>query len=268
MMDKLMDAKKSERMPLLFVGHGSPMNAIDANSFTKTLNTLGAKLPKPRAILVISAHWMTRGTFVTEMARPKTIHDFGGFPKALFEVQYPAPGSPELAKLVRETVLNPKVSSDLDEWGLDHGTWSVLRHMYPQADVPVVQLSLNIQESPEYHKKLGSQLSTLRDHGVLILGSGNLVHNLRTIKWEPGAEAYDWALEFDSWIKKKLVEGDFKSTLFDFHQTQAGKLSVPTMEHYYPLHYILGAADKKHELRFEYEEMQNGSISMRSFSLS
>lgn len=258
----------SKRMPVLFIGHGSPINAIDTNPYTKTLNALGENLPRPRAILVVSAHWMTEGTWVTEMSKPKTIHDFYGFPQALFDVQYPAPGSPEVAKLVRETVRDPKVHGDKEMWGLDHGTWSVLRHLYPKADIPVLQLSLNMEQPPEYHAKLGRELSALRDEGVLILGSGNLVHNLRTIKWEPGAEAYDWAIEFDEWLKKKLIERDFKSVLDDFHSTRAGKLSIPTLEHYYPLHYVLGASNEKDELKFEYEEMQNGSISMRSFSLS
>jgi 4,5-DOPA dioxygenase extradiol len=267
MIQKLMDGPNSERMPVFFIGHGSPMNAIDVNPYTKNLNVLGEKIPRPRAILVVSAHWMTEGSWVTEMPNPKTIHDFYGFPQALFDVQYPAPGSPETAQLIRETVQNPKVHGDMEMWGLDHGTWSVLRHLYPKADIPVLQLSLYMEQGPEYHFKLGQELSKLRDKGILILGSGNLVHNLRTIRWEPNAKPFDWALEYDEWLKTKLSEKDFASVLYQFHQTQAGKLSIPTMEHYYPLHYVLGAADPKDELRFEYEEMQNGSISMRSFSL-
>ncbi len=265
MLNQLMDGPKSGRMPLLFIGHGSPMNALATNPYTQALSALGANLPRPRAILVISAHWMSEGSWVTAMANPKTIHDFYGFPQALFDVQYPAPGSPEIAKLVGEA--DPKIHGDQEMWGLDHGTWSVLRHMYPQADIPVLQLSLDMRQPPEYHIQLGKQLSKLRDQGVLILGSGNLVHNLRTIRWEPQAPVYEWATEFDEWLKNKLAARDFTAVLNDFHKSQAGKLSVPTLEHYYPLHYILGAADKKDELRFEYEEMQNGSISMRSFSL-
>ncbi len=180
----------TERIPVLFIGHGSPMNAIEINNYTKTLNALGKNLPKPKAILMVSAHWMTEGTYITEMQKPKTIHDFYGFPQKLFDVQYPAPGSPEIAKLVQETVLDPKVHGDKEMWGLDHGTWSVLRHMYPDADVPVMQLSIYMAQPPEYHVKLGQQLSKLRDQGVLILGSGNLVHNLRQIKWEPNECAY------------------------------------------------------------------------------
>lgn len=257
----------TERMPVLFIGHGSPMNAIEINNYTKTLNALGKNLPKPKAILMVSAHWMTEGTYITEMQNPKTIHDFYGFPQKLFDVQYPAPGSPEIAKLVQETVLDPKVHGDKEMWGLDHGTWSVLRHMYPDADIPVMQLSIYMAQPPEYHVKLGQQLSKLRDQGVLILGSGNLVHNLRQIKWEPNAQPFDWAIEFDQWLKEKLVDRDFKAVQNDFHKTKAGKLSVPTLDHYLPLHYILGAADSRDELKFEYEEMQNGSISMRSFRL-
>ena len=257
----------TDRMPVLFIGHGSPMNAIEINTYTKTLNALGKNLPKPKAILMVSAHWMTEGTFITEMQNPKTIHDFYGFPQKLFDVQYPAPGSPEIAKLIQETALDPKVHGDKEMWGLDHGTWSVLRHMYPNADIPVMQLSLYMAQPPEYHVKLGQQLSKLRDQGVLILGSGNLVHNLRQIKWDPNAQPFNWAVEFDQWLKERLVDRDFKSVQNDFHKTKAGQLSVPTLDHYLPLHYILGAADSRDELKFEYEEMQNGSISMRSFRL-
>lgn len=267
MIDQLLDTPLTERMPLLFIGHGSPMNAIDTNNYTKTLNALGKSLPTPKVILVVSAHWMTEGSWVTEMAKPKTIHDFYGFPQALFDVQYPAPGSPETAKLIQDMTTHPKVHGDKEMWGLDHGTWSVLRHLYPEANIPVLQLSIYMAQPPDYHVKLGQELSKLRDKGILILGSGNLVHNLRQIRWEPDAKPYDWAVEFDEWLKKKLVERDFKSVLTDFHTTTAGKLSVPTLDHYYPLHYILGAATDRDELKFEYEELQNGSISMRSLRL-
>ena len=264
-----MDAVKSStgRMPVLFIGHGSPMNAIETNAYTRTLNALGEKLPRPSAVLVVSAHWLTDGSWVTEMAAPKTIHDFYGFPKALFEVQYPAPGSPNTAHQIKNMISRPLIQGDVDKWGLDHGTWSVLRHIYPKADVPVLQFSLDMSMPPEYHIELGRQLSALRNQGVLILGSGNLVHNLRQIRWEPNAKPFDWALEFDDWINKKLADRDFQTVLYDFHQTAAGKLSVPTLDHYLPLHYVLGAANDDDELKFEYQEMQNGSISMRSFRL-
>lgn len=268
MFEKLKEGPKSEKMPVLFFGHGSPMNAIAVNPFTKALNALGLNLPKPRAILVISAHWMTEGSWITEMPQPKTIHDFYGFPQALFDVQYPAPGSPETSKMIRETIEHPKIHADREMWGLDHGTWSVLRHIYPKADIPVLQLSIHMEKPDAYHIELGKELSKLRDKGILIIGSGNLVHNLGTIRWEPNAKPYDWAIEFDEWLKTKLQNKDFSSVLNDYHKTQAGKLSIPTMEHYYPLHYVLGTADKSDNLKFEYEELQNGSISMRSFSLA
>lgn len=254
------------RMPVLFIGHGSPMNAIDDNGYTRAVRKLGANLPRPKAILVISAHWMTEGTWITAMEKPKTIHDFYGFPQALFDVQYPAPGSPEIAKLIRESVPDPKIHADTEMWGLDHGAWSVLRHLYPQADVPVMQLSLHMEQPAEYHFQLGRQLARLRDEGVLLLGSGNLVHNLRRIRWEAHVQPFDWAVEFDEWIKEKITQRDFAALMRDFRSTEAGRLSVPTLEHYLPLLYVLGAADEKDELRFEYEELQNGSISMRSFS--
>ena len=267
MLNKIINGPNTEKLPILFIGHGSPMNAIDDNQYTKTLNALGKSLPKPKAILVISAHWMTKGTWVTEMAKPKTIHDFYGFPKELFEVQYPAPGSPETAHLIREMITQPEIKGDTENWGLDHGTWSVLRHLYPEANIPVLQLSLDISQPPEYHVQLGQQIAKLREKGVLILGSGNLVHNLRQIRWEPDAKPYEWAVEFDEWLKQKLISRDFKSVLNDFHNSNAGKLSIPTLEHYFPIHYILGASNEKDELKFEFEEMQNGSISMRSFRL-
>ncbi len=267
MAHSLFDQRKTEKMPVLFIGHGSPMNAIIDNPYTQALNRLGQTFPRPTAILVISAHWMSEGTWVTEMPKPKTIHDFYGFPQALFDIQYPAPGSPELAQLVQDTVIDPKVNLDTEMWGLDHGTWAVLRHMYPKADIPVVQLSIYMEQPPEYHVKVGQQLAKLRERGVLILGSGNLVHNLRQIRWEAGAAPHDWALEFDEWLKQKLENRDFDSVLNKFHETEAGRLSIPTMEHYYPIHYVLGAADKTDKLSFVYEELQNGSISMRSVQL-
>lgn len=243
------------------------MNALANNTFTTTLKKLGQELPKPRVILMVSAHWMTKGTWVTGMKTPKTIHDFHGFPQELFDIQYSAPGSPEMAKLIRDTILDPPIQVDFENWGLDHGVWSILRHLYPQANIPVIQLSLDVHQPPEYHLKIGREISKFREQGVLIIGSGNLVHNLRQISWDPNARPHDWALEFDDWIKAKLEGGDFKAIVNDFHSTKAGQLSVPTMEHYLPVHYILGGADPRDRLRFEYEEIQNGSISMRSFSL-
>ena len=268
MLNELSKGPLTERMPIFFFGHGSPMNAILENEYTRTLTALGAKIPRPQAILMISAHWETRGmTRVTAMQNPKTIHDFGCFPQALFEVQYPARGDPALAHRVQEVVKDPTVQADLKDWGLDHGTWSVLRHLYPHADIPVVQLSIDMSREPEYHFNIGRQLSSLRDAGVLILGSGNIVHNLRRIIWAPDATPYDWAVEFDAWMKEQLLKGDYQSILKDYHKTEAGRLSIPSMEHYLPLAFILGASVDGDDLRFEYEEIQMGSLSMRSLSL-
>jgi len=254
--------KAIEHAPVLFIGHGSPMNAIADNSFTQTLSKLGKLYPAPKAILCISAHWMTEGTWITRMPRPKTIHDFYGFPDELFQIQYPAPGDPEIADLISTTIHEPKISPDNETWGLDHGTWSVLRHIFPNADVPVLQLSLNMEQQAQYHYELGKQLRTLRDQGILIVGSGNVVHNLRKISWESDAEPFDWAIEFDDWIRAKLQSRDFDSIINGFNKSEAGKLSVPTSEHFLPLLYILGASYEEDKLKFEFQGIQNGSISM------
>jgi 4,5-DOPA dioxygenase extradiol len=255
-----------KKAPVIFIGHGSPMNAIEKNDFTKSLEGLRRLYPNPKAILCISAHWMTEGSWVTAMSKPKTIHDFYGFPQALFDVQYPAPGSPEIADLISQSTLDPKIHKDEEMWGLDHGTWSVLRHIFPDADVPVLQLSLHMEKPAEYHLKLGQQLNQLREKGILIIGSGNIVHNLRVIKWEPNPEPYDWAIEFDKWSKEKIIARDFNALINDYRKFHAGELSVPTNEHYFPLLYTLGALDENDHLTFEYEGIQNGSISMRTIS--
>lgn len=252
--------KKS--LPVLFLAHGSPMNAIADNSYSRALRALGQQLPRPRAILCISAHWMSKGSWVTAMARPKTIHDFGGFPQELFAIQYPAPGSPELAAEVRSLI--PTIQEDASEWGLDHGTWSVLRHLYPAADIPVVQLSLDMGEGPRSHFDLGKKLRPLRERGVLIMGSGNIVHNLRKISWSENAPVPAWASEFDEWAKERLDARDFHALVDDALQSEAGRLSVPTPDHYYPLLYALGAAEASDSVRHVTEGMQNASISMRS----
>lgn len=264
---KLFSKKNGDRlMPSLFLGHGSPMNAIADNDFTRSLASLGKRLPKPEAILCISAHWMTDGTWITQMANPKTIHDFYGFPQSLFDIQYPAPGRPDIATAIQQEITKPMIRADITEWGLDHGTWAVLRHMYPAADVPVMQLSLDMSEPAEFHFKLGQELSKLREKGVMIISSGNIVHNLRSIRWEANAAPFDWALEFDEWSKEKLLNRDFLAIQNDFLKSNAGRLAVPTPDHYYPLLYTLGAARNSDELKFEYEEIQNGSISMRCLS--
>lgn len=259
--------QEKNKMPVLFIGHGSPMNAIEKNDFTQTLNKLGGTLPKPKSILMISAHWMTEGSYVTGMTRPKTIHDFYGFPRTLFDVQYPAPGYPELAAAVRHHVDEPAIHIDNTEWGLDHGTWSMLRHIYPEAQIPVVQLSLDMSKPTRYHFELGQKLQKLREQDVMIMGSGNIVHNLQEISWQIDAPAYDWAIEFDQIAKEKITRRDFQYLVNDYHSTKSGKLSVPTLDHYLPLLYVLGAATDNDELSFPYEGMQNASISMRAVRL-
>lgn len=261
------DRGTHKRLPVLFLGHGSPMNAIQDNAFTRKLGELGRVIERPKVVLCVSAHWMTEGSWVTHMPKPKTIHDFYGFPKPLFDVQYPAAGSPEFADLIRSEVKDPTVNMDDETWGLDHGTWSVLRHMYPEANIPVLQLSIYMAQPPEYHYRLGEQLRKLRDQGVLIVGSGNIVHNLRQIDFSPSANPYDWAIEFDEWVKERLVRTDYASLTNDAYNTRAGKLSIPSPDHWYPLLYTLGASDEQDCLRFEYEGIDHGSISMRCLSL-
>jgi len=255
-------------MPVLFLGHGSPMNAIETNVYTQTLSQLGKSLPKPRAILCVSAHWETDGTRVTRMARPRTIHDFHGFPKALFDVQYPAAGSVDLADTISSLVKSTRVQADEKEWGLDHGAWSVLKHLYPQAEIPVVQLSLDRRQPASFHFQLERELTALREQGVLILGSGNVVHNLRKINWDEAARPWDWAVEFNDWMKDRLLARDYESIIDAATKTSAGKLSHPTLDHYWPLLYVLGASEDSDQLRFEYEGYQHASISMLSFSMS
>ena len=256
------------KMPILFIGHGSPMNALANNDYTHALNKLETTLPTPKAVLMISAHWMTKGTWLTTMAHPQTIHDFGGFPKALFDLQYPAPGDPELAKLIIKHFQSPHIGSDQNEWGLDHGTWSILRHIYPEAHIPVLQLSMDMTMPSEYHYELGQKLHFLREQGVLIIGSGNIVHNLRQINWDQNARPFDWANEFDLWVKEKTMSRDFHSLIKDFTNFKSGQLSVPTPDHYFPLLYILGASDDTDQLTFPYEGIEHSSISMRSFMWS
>ncbi len=249
--------------PVVFVGHGSPMHAIKNNSYTQMLNRLGIELPPPTAILAISAHWMTAGTKVTADAHPKTIHDFYGFPDALFEIQFPAPGSKELVARVQSLIPETELSS---EWGLDHGTWAVLRHMYPQAQVPVVQLSFDPRQSGAHHFELGRRLAPLRNEGVLIIGSGNIVHNLRALNWDENAPADARAVTFDRWVKERLDQRDFPSLIGDVRATPEGAWSVPTWDHYHPMLYVLGAAHTDDELRFEFEDIQNAAIAMRTFT--
>src|SRR5690606_24879887 len=241
--------QETDLMPVLFLGHGSPMNAIEENEFVRGFREQGKNLPRPNAILCVSAHWETKGTFVTAMEQPRTIHDFGGFPQALFDVQYPAPGSPELAKATQETVKGVSIELD-DKWGLDHGCWSVVRHLYPDADVPVVQLSLDYSKPPEYHYALAQELQALRKKGVLIVGSGNMVHNLRMVDWHRMQESgygYDWALEASERMKQFILNDDHQSLINFRAQGKAFDLAIPTPEHYLPLLYSLALKGKRSE---------------------
>jgi 4,5-DOPA dioxygenase extradiol len=253
--------ESDHKMPVLFVGHGNPMNALEDNEYSRAWAEVGKSLPVPTAILCVSAHWETIGTHVTGMDKPKTIHDFGGFPRELFEFQYPAPGSIELAYLTRDTVKGTPV--DVDQgWGLDHGTWSVLCRMFPEANVPVVQLSLDRSQKPDYHYALGQQLQTLRNKGVLIIGSGNIVHNLRTVVWREGA--YDWAIEFDEKIKELTLAGNHDPIVNYQTLGQAAKLAIPTNEHFLPLLYILSLQRQNEQVKFFADRVTMGSLSMRS----
>ncbi len=256
----------SERMPVLFMGHGSPMNAIEDNEFSKQWQTLGLTLPKPNAILCISAHWETSGTFVTAMELPKTIHDFGGFPQALFDVQYPAHGHPALAKQTKDIITTTEVGLD-DKWGLDHGAWSVIKHLYPQADVPVIQLSLDYTQGAKYHYELAKELAALRDKGVLIIGSGNMVHNLQMIAWDKmNAKEYgfEWAIEANDKMKKFIHEGDHTSLINYKSMGRAFDLAIPTPEHYLPLLYSLALKSEKDSISLFNDKAVAGSISMTS----
>ncbi len=250
----------TSRMPVLFIGHGNPMNAIEDNEFSRAWSAAGQALPHPKAILCISAHWETQGAKVTAMLKPATIHDFYGFPRELFDVQYPAPGSPDLAQQIGKVVKMAAVQPD-QSWGLDHGTWSVLKRMFPEADVPVVQLSLDRTHEAPFHYELGRQLRQLREEGVLIVGSGNVVHNLRVMKWED--TAYDWAADFDAKVKQCIQEGDHDPLIHYEKQGQAAALSINSAEHYLPLLYVLGLKEEDEPVGFFAEKVWGGSLSMR-----
>ncbi|MBC8173865.1 MAG: 4,5-DOPA dioxygenase extradiol [Chitinophagales bacterium] len=252
-------------MPALFVGHGNPMNAIEQNEFSTTWEKIGRQLPVPKAILCVSAHWETKGTKVTAMERPQTIHDFYGFPKELFDVEYDAPGAPELAKQITESVKQRKIELD-HEWGLDHGCWSVLHRMFPAATIPTFQLSLDHTASPQQHYDLAKELKELRKKGVLIFGSGNMVHNLRLFQMKD--TAYDWAIEFDQTLKTLIEKGDHQSVIHYDQLGKAAQLAIPTNEHYLPLLYSLALQDPKDDLQFFNDKTTAGSISMRSLILS
>lgn len=254
------------KMPVLFLGHGSPMNAIEENQFVQGFRKAASEIPKPNAILCISAHWFTQGTKVTAMKMPRTIHDFGGFPQALFDVQYPAPGSPELAKETADLLTSVAVEED-HSWGLDHGAWSVIKHMYPNADIPVIQMSIDYSKPAQYHFELAKKLNTLREKGILIIGSGNIVHNLRLIDWRNintvGA-GWDWAVEAREKTNNWLLDGNFSNIIQYQDQGIALQYAVPSPDHYLPLIYTLGLKDKAEELSLFNDELIGGSLSMTS----
>ncbi len=259
----------TEKFPVLFLGHGSPMNAIEENEFVDGFRNIGKTFQKPKAILVISAHWETRGTFVTAMDNPPTIHDFGGFPQALFDVQYPAPGSPELAQETKKIITKTDVLLD-DKWGLDHGAWSVVKHLYPDSEVPVIQMSIDYTQPASYHYELAQELASLRHKGVLIIGSGNMVHNLRMVAWDKLNEAgfaWDWAQEAKEKMKNYILDGNHKA-LIDFrNQGKAFDLAIPTPEHYLPMIYSLALKDRQDDLLLFNDNSIGGSLAMTSFKI-
>lgn len=251
----------SEKMPVLFIGHGSPMNVMEDNEFSRAWAAAGKTLPKPKAVICISAHWVTRGTLVTAMDKPRTIYDFYGFPEQMYEMRYDAPGAPDLAEQVRRIIKNTEVKPDLD-WGLDHGTWTVLKRMFPQADVPVIQMSLDANIEAQKHYDISRQLKELREEGVLIIGSGNIVHNLRMARFDDSA--YNWATEFDQRIATWISQHDHEPIIHYEKGDQAAALAINSAEHYVPLLYTLALRDDNEPVSFFADKVMGGSISMRS----
>jgi 4,5-DOPA dioxygenase extradiol len=266
--------EQDSTLPVLFIGHGSPMNGIENTEFSNRWVQLAKEIPTPKAVLVISAHWLTRGTKITAMDFPPTIHDFGGFPQALFDVQYPAPGDAALARETKSLIQSTAVELDHD-WGLDHGTWTIVRHMYPDATIPVLQLSIDYTKGPQYHYDLAKELAALRKKGVLIFGSGNMVHNLRMVHMPNRSAddfnkeyAYDWAAELNELFKHHILEGDHRPLIHYETLHTAAKMAIPTPDHYYPLLYTLGLQDKKDLPGIFNDKLLAGSLSMTSVKLS
>ncbi len=256
----------TDKMPVLFLGHGSPMNAIEENEFVAGFRNIAKEIPKPNAILCISAHWETSGTFVTAMQNPTTIHDFGGFPKELFDVQYPAPGSPDLAKQTKALVKKTEVGLD-DKWGLDHGAWSVIKHLYPNADVPVIQMSLDYNKPAQYHYELAQEIKSLREKGVLVIGSGNMVHNLGMVAWDKlnaSEYGFDWAIEASEKMKKFILDSDHDPLINFRSQGKSFDLAIPTPEHYLPLLYSLALKEKNEQVSLFNDKAVAGSLTMTS----
>jgi 4,5-DOPA dioxygenase extradiol len=262
-----------DKMPVLFIGHGSPMNVVQDNSFTRSLANWGNRLPRPEAIMVISAHWLTNGTFVTCMERPRTIHDFYGFPGELYAVNYPSPGAPDVAQYVTETVRKAPSACNHD-WGLDHGCWAVLKHLYPKADIPVFQLSLDYSFNDwrpkplQYHYDLATELAGLRKRGTLIIGSGNIVHNLSLIDFRNmDATPFEWSVEFDEQVKADLLSRNHQDLIRLETMGKSAALAVPTLDHYLPMIYVIALQERNEEITFTYEGFQHSSISMRCFQV-
>ncbi len=256
-------------MPVLFIGHGSPMNGIEDNEFSRRWKKMAQEIPVPKAVLVVSAHWFTNGTQITAMDFPKTIHDFGGFPQALFDVQYPAPGNPVLAKETVDIIKSAKVELDHD-WGLDHGTWTIVRHMYPDANIPVLQLSIDYSKGPQYHYDLGKELYELRKKSVLIIGSGNMVHNLRMIAWDKmntDNYGFDWAVQMNDTFKNLISDGNHQPLINYTGFGTAGKLAIPTPEHYLPLLYTLSLQSGNDKAEFFNDKAVAGSLTMTSVKI-
>jgi 4,5-DOPA dioxygenase extradiol len=261
--------ENTEKMPVLFVGHGSPMYAIEENEFVSEWRKLGASIPKPKAILCISAHWETKGTFVTAALKPPTIHDFGGFPRELYAVQYPAPGSPELAQKTKEIITTTPVGLDVS-WGLDHGAWSVVRNIYPEADIPIIEMSLDYTKGPKFHYELAKELSILRSKGILIIGSGNIVHNLRLVAWDRMNEpdfGFDWAIQANDQIKLHILNHQHKSLIDYAALGREVSMAIPSPDHYLPLLYALALQGENEKLKFFNDKAVMGSLTMTSLKI-
>ena len=248
------------KMPVVFVGHGSPMNAIEDNSYTRTWRALGERIARPAAILCVSAHWYTEGTRIMNGENPRTVYDMYGFPEELYKITYNTPGSPLFARKTAELISRETVFDN--SWGTDHGTWSVLVHMYPERNIPVFQISVDAGAPPETHYQIGKELYALRERGVLILGSGNIVHNLRRVDWSMAGQGFDWAQEFDGWINEKIMKGDHREILQFREMGDVARLAVPTPDHFYPLLYTLGASDEKDTVTVYNQSCELGSLSM------
>lgn len=251
------------KMPILFVGHGSPMNAIEDNSYTKGWRSMAERIPKPEVIISVSAHWYTKGTRIMNEEAPKTIYDMYGFPKKLYEILYNSPGSPSIAKVTKELISRETIYDNT--WGIDHGTWSVLVHMYPNRNIPVFQISVDYDAPPLIHYKIGKELSVLRNQGVLLFGSGNIVHNLRLVDWDKANKGFDWAYEFDEYIYDSILNWDHDNIINFNKADDSAKLAVPTPEHFYPLLYILGASDENDRISVYNKSCELGSLSMTSY---